>query len=91
MTVTDRAIEERIEATRACLEAACLSAGHWISGDGRVGEETVADLLGMTCGTLGNKRTDGTGPRWFRLGGNGHRVTYRLADVAVWIEAQRCE
>jgi len=78
---------DRIEATRAALDAACREAGAWVSGDGRVGEETAAELLGIAPGTLANRRANGSAPRHYRLGGGGHRITYAVLDLAVWIES----
>lgn len=80
---------DQIEATARMLESACREAGHPITGDGRIGEGPAASLLGLAEATLANKRADGSGPEFFRLGGHGHRVTYRLLDIARWIEASR--
>jgi len=76
---------ERIEGTAEMLLAAVREAGHWISGDGRVREETAADLLGIAVGTLANWRSAGTAPPHYSIG----RPTYRLIDLAAWIEAAR--
>lgn len=81
----------RIEATRRALKASCRDAGAWISGDGRIGEEDAARLLGISSGTLANKRADGTAPPFYQLGGGGHRITFALFDIASWIESARCE
>ena len=82
---------DRIEACRRALETTCRKSGAWISADGRVGEEVAAGLLGIAPGTLANKRGEGTAPQHYRLPGGGHRVTYGLFDVAVWIESFRSE
>lgn len=82
---------ERIEATRVMLEASCREREAWISGDGRVGEEVVAELLGISIGTLRNQRAEGCAPPCYKLSGGGHRVTYRLSELAAWIEARRVE
>lgn len=82
-------MDERVEVTRAALEACCRSAGHWISGDGRIGEETAAELLGYTPASMANARREGRTPKAYRLGGAGHRITYSLRDLAAWIEATR--
>lgn len=81
----------RIAATERKLAETCKETGAWISADGRVGEGTCARLLGISSGTLANKRTDGTAPPFYQLSGGGHRVTYSLFDVASWIEAARCK
>lgn len=85
----DKAGGQAIADTAERLEAAAQRAGYWISADGRMGESDVAALIGLTPGTLANKRREGTAPRAYELGGRGHRVTYRIADVARWIEAHR--
>lgn len=85
----DRAGDKAIAETAERLEAAALAAGYWVSADGRMGEGDVADMIGLTPGTLANKRREGTAPRAYELGGRGHRVTYRIIDVARWIEAHR--
>lgn len=82
---------DRIQATARMLEAACREAGHGITGDGRVGESVAAELLGFEATTLANRRGEGKAPRHFRIGGFGHRVTYRLVDIAEWIESSRCD
>jgi hypothetical protein len=82
---------ERIAACFAMLERRCREVGTWISGDGRVGEDAAAALLGWAPGTMANRRLEGSAPPHYRLGGNGHRVTYSLRDLAEWIERRRCE
>lgn len=78
--------EERIACCAAQLLAACREAHIFVSGDQRVHEETAAALIGLAPGTLANKRATGDGPAWFRVGG---RATYRLTDIARWIEGTR--
>lgn len=82
---------DRIEATRRLLEKSVRESGAWLSGDGRVGEDIAAKLLGFNAGSLANKRAEGTAPRWYKLGGSGHKVTYRLEDLARFIERHRVE
>lgn len=80
---------ERIAACEDLLLAACREAGESVTGDRRVGEATAARLLGYEAGTLANWRGAGSGPEWYRIGGIGHRVSYRLRALAEWIEAKR--
>jgi hypothetical protein len=81
--------QDRVDATAAALLNSAQSAEMFITGDGRIGEGDLALLLGWNAGSLRNARIEGRGPPAFNLGGSGHRVTYRLTDVAAWIEAQR--
>lgn len=83
--------DDRVAATARMLEAACRESAFNITGDGRIGESSAAVLLGLAEATLANKRAEGSGPAFFRIGGHGHRVSYRLSDVAAWIEANRCD
>ncbi|BDU22038.1 hypothetical protein [Dyella sp. GSA-30] len=82
-------VDGRADATESMLLTAVRNAGYWISADRRIGEADLAVLLGITPGGLANKRRDGSAPPFYVLGGAGHRVTYRLAEVAAWIEAHR--
>lgn len=77
------------DATTELLRREALAAGYWISADGRIGEADLAALLGMTSGALANKRREGTAPPSYALGGGGHRITYRIADAALWVESHR--
>jgi hypothetical protein len=79
--------ESRIAETAALLRHAVGNG--WISGDGRVSTETAAALLDVEPTTLEKWRTDRKGPAYFRSGGRGCRVTYRLRDLAEFIEVRR--
>lgn len=81
--------EERVDACLRALEAACREDGAFITGDGRVAADTAAGLLHLAVSTLANHRSAGTGPAFYRNA--GHPVTYRLHDLATWIEAGRCD
>jgi hypothetical protein len=83
--------DDLVEACAAQLERRCREAGTWMSGDGRVGEDACAALLGLAPGTLANRRIFGSAPAHYRLGGGGHRITYSLRDVAAWIVAHRVD
>jgi hypothetical protein len=83
--------ETRIDACARMFEAACRESRYPVTGDGRISEECAASLIGLDAKTLANKRAEGGGPKWFRIGGAGHRVSYRLADLAEWVEGRRCE
>ncbi len=77
----------RCEATERLFLVAVREAGHWMSGDQRVTEETAAELLGIAPATLANKRHAGTAPVYYNTG----RITYRLSDLAEHIEGTRNE
>ena len=77
--------DDRTAQTARALEDAARAAGMWISGDGRVIEADAAALLGLAPGTLANLRSAEMAPTHYRAG----RVTYRLGDLAQWIEARR--
>jgi hypothetical protein len=79
----------RVEVTAKRLERAAIALGMAISGDGRISEVDAAKLLGLAAGYLKQLRSEGNGPANFRLGLNGCRLSYRLADVATWIEERR--
>lgn len=79
---------DRCAAVAAALDKSARDAGIWISGDGRIGEGDLAKLLGMNPGSLANLRSQGASPPWYRMGGAGHRISYRLTDVAEWIEGR---
>jgi len=82
-------IEGRSDATAAVLLQVAQERGFWVSGDGRIGEADAAELLGLTSASLANKRREGSAPPSYSLGGKGHRVTYRIAEIALWIESHR--
>ncbi len=84
MTPQDRLVE-----TVELFRARCARDRLWLSGDDRVSEEDAAALIGLALGTLRNLRYSAEGPVPFRSGLNGCRVSYRLADLAAWIEARR--
>jgi hypothetical protein len=85
------AAADRVETTARLFLDAAIERGMWLSGDGRIGEVDAAALLGWTVGSLRNARTEGRGPRAYRIGGGGHRVSYRITDLAEWVEEQRCD
>ena len=46
----------------------------------------AAEYVGLSPHTLENLRSDGTGPRFFKI---GRVVVYDVADLDSWLEAQR--
>lgn len=55
--------------------------------DGRMDVEAAADYLGLTAKTLAQKRCNGTGPEFIRVG--GRRVFYRKDALDRYIESGR--
>lgn len=78
-----------LEATAELLRLAALERGIFLSGDHRISEADAASLLGYSGEHFAELRRVGAGPPAFRLGLRGARFSYRLADIAVWIEARR--
>lgn len=67
----------------------CIAKGDHITPDGRVSEAVAAYLLGIAPGTLENKRRSRNGPPAVRMGIRGSRWSYRLVDLANWLELHR--
>lgn len=84
-------LDTRAAATSVQLDRLLREQGRWQTGDGRIGEADAALLLGWSTESLRNARTAGHAPPSYRLGGAGHRVTYRVAELARWIEQRREE
>ena len=82
-------LEDETEATARRLLAAARAAGAVISGDFRVSETVAAGLLGIAPGTLRNLRLAGNGPRVFHTPINNSSYSYRLDDLASWIQVGR--
>lgn len=53
-----------------------------------VGERVAAPLLGVSVSTLRNWRVAGRGPSYLKL---GRKVSYELASLLAWRDAQRVE
>lgn len=79
--------DQRVDATARLLLAACREQGIALTGDMRVNESGAAALLNISAGHLKNLRIqDGSAPRHYRIPMAGCQVSYRLRDIAVWIE-----
>ncbi len=79
-------VPDAIADTLAKLERAAVTAGFVLSADGRVSEADAATLLGIAAGTMRNWRNSRAPVPFYKAGG---RVTYRLSDLAVFIEKSR--
>lgn len=80
----------RVQRTADLLRAAVTARAIFITADERIGEADAADLTGYAVATLKNLRALGVGPIYFsRAAGPGGKVSYRLDDLARWIERAR--
>lgn len=88
MTTTNT-LTSAVEETAALLLAAVHRDGTSITGDMRVAEIDAAKLLGYAPGYMKSMRQEGKGPVSYQRGVYGGRVSYRIMDLAVWIESAR--
>ena len=79
---------ERCAGTLELLLEAATRAGIVVTGDLRVSERDLEGLLGYSDRYLRQMRDEGRAPPSYRLNG---RRSYRLPDVAGWIERHREE
>ncbi len=77
---------DRIQYTESLFRRRCVDQGFFLTGDDRVGEADAAALLCLSPGSLKNMRTQGSGPMACMRGFRGGRVSYRLSDLAEWVE-----
>lgn len=82
-------IDDLVEATTAALESAAREGNIFMSGDCRVSEADAAALLGYSPNHFRQLRAEGKGPPAYMLGLNGSRISYRIRDLAIWIESRR--
>ena len=78
-----------VEATAAQFAGSAVRLGMTISGDMRVSEKDAASLLGYAAGYLKHMRQEGRAPKHYTRGVGGGRISYRLTDMAQWIEERR--
>lgn len=83
------ALIDAIDATAAMFLATAQQLGIVVTGDRRVSEASAALLLGYSKGHLKRIRQEGNGPVCFHVGMNGSRLSYRLSDLAAFIESMR--
>ena len=82
---------DRVEATTVLLATVVAAEDIAVSADMRVSEKDAAQLLGVAPGHLKAMRQEGRGPVSYQIGVGGSRVSYRLNELAAWIEAAREE
>lgn len=73
------------DALRVCAEKNQIA----MSADQRVSEADAATLLCMGRDSLKNLRQEGGAPASYRASIGGCRISYRLYDLAAWIESRR--
>ena len=81
--------ERRTELALALLRKDAQDRAFTVSADERVGERDAARLLELHPDTLVRLRREGRGPPAYALGLGRARISYRLLDLAVWVEARR--
>ncbi|MEQ5837452.1 hypothetical protein [Marinobacter sp. NFXS9] len=80
----------RVNEAVELFSATCKAEGYFQTSDLRVSEPTAAALLGYAEGSLRNLRTMGASPPFYkRAAGDSSRISYRLRDLAEWIEIRR--
>lgn len=84
-------LQERTAETAECFRQAAADRGMFVTPDGRVSEGDAAELLGYAEGTMRNMRSAGGGPSFFNRPLGGFAKSYRVADLARWIERAREE
>lgn len=85
------AIQKRVDQTAEAFRAAAWARGAVITADRRVSEAEAAELVGYAPGSFKNLRSLGAGPPFFNRPLAGSRISYRLEDLANWIEQSREE
>jgi hypothetical protein len=80
-------LEQRIDRTEARLLAACEAGGLVLTGDLRISAKDAAAFLGLSVEGLKQAKSEGRAPTAYALGVGGKtRSSYRLRDIASWIE-----
>lgn len=77
-----------VELTASALLDAARDAGMLLTGDMRVGECDAAALIGLEPESLAKRRKVGDAPRAYRVPVGAARISYRLRDIAEWVEAR---
>jgi hypothetical protein len=84
-------LQDRTTETADCFRKAAADRGMFVTADDRVSEGDAAELLGYAEGTMRNMRSAGGGPSFFNRPLGGFAKSYRVADLARWIERSREE
>lgn len=87
-TTTDP--DPRISETEDRLRKVALAEGFVVTADDRVSEKAAATLIGYSESAMRARRVAGSGPHFYaRSAGGASRFSYRLRELAVWIERGR--
>ncbi|MCY1303562.1 hypothetical protein D9M70_532760 [compost metagenome] len=81
--------EQRVKQTIENLLTACRERSIDVSADQRVSEAGAGELLGYAPGSLKNMRSLGVAPPHYKRPISGSRISYRLSDLAEWLEDGR--
>ena len=82
-------LDRRVADTAKTFRAVARERGLLLTADDRVSEADAAELVGYAVGSFRNLRSMGLAPAFFNRPLNGGRVSYRLQDLAEWIEVSR--
>ena len=81
--------DDPVELTLALLRRATRDGGFALTADDRVSEMNAARLLQVHVCTLARWRLEGGGPKSYGIGVGRAKISYRLIDVALFIERHR--
>ncbi len=82
-------LQRRATSTAAALLDEARAREFIVSADGRVGDADAARLVGLAPESMRNLRSAGDAPPHYLVGVGGSRISYRVADLAVWLEKFR--
>lgn len=84
-------LQRRTTRTAATLRKAAAELQMFVTADDRISEGHAAVLLGYQPASFRNLRAAGGGPDFFNRPLGGFSTSYRLHDIAMWIERSREE
>lgn len=82
-------LQNRVDETAEQLLRVAIERSLFVTADTRVSEADAAGLVGYAPGSFKNLRSMQAGPNFFNRPLGGSRVSYRLSDLALWIEQSR--
>lgn len=85
----DSELQRRVSATVERLRAVVGERNVFLTADDRISEVDAASLVGYAPGSLRNMRASGGGPAFFNRPLGGSAKSYRLEDIANWLEQSR--